>query len=350
MSENTRLVPVWIVYADGKRLDTRHEGALRRITVNDRLSGVGTFSLLFDTAEASLRDLGVLSLGSRVSLHLGYKDAVEEVFAGEILGFRTELSGNDSALLEVTGCNDLHRLHHGRHSRSFERKTPAQIIKALAGIYALKTEIEDFGAPKEFTASREETDLEFMLRLAAFSAKEVYAWGGKLYAASEITVRQDEVIYEWGKNLIEFEAEESIRHLVPAVTAAGRDISKNETFTARAGFSDMALSVGGRTAWTDLAAGPVSAWEGYTADARLKDQDEARAAAAAILQRNSFRFGRGRGSGEGNPKLLPGMRVTIKAAGEAFSGEYIAETVCHRFDNSAGYRTDFTLKRNMSPC
>ncbi|MCL1817837.1 MAG: contractile injection system protein, VgrG/Pvc8 family [Spirochaetaceae bacterium] len=350
MSENTRLVPVWIVYADGKRLDTRHEGALRRVTVNDRLSGVGTFSLLFDTADAPLRDLGVISLGSRVSIHLGYKDAVEEVFAGDVLGFRTELTGGDSALLEVTGCNDLHKLHHGRHSRGYENKTPAEIIRTLAGLYALGAEVEDFGSPCEFTASREETDLEFILRLAAFFAKEVYVWGGKLYAASEITVRQDEVIYEWGKSLIEFEAEESIRHLVPAVTAAGRDISKNETFTSRAVFADMALRVGGRSAWTGLVPGSVSAWEGYTADARLKDTDEARVAAAAILQKNSFRFGRARGSGEGNPKLLPGMRVNIKAAGDAFSGEYIAETVCHRFDNSTGYRTDFSLKRNISPC
>ena len=32
-NENKTLVPVWIVYVDGKRLDTKHEGALKKIVV-----------------------------------------------------------------------------------------------------------------------------------------------------------------------------------------------------------------------------------------------------------------------------------------------------------------------------
>ena len=31
MGENKHLTPVWIVYVDGKRLDTDHEGALERM-------------------------------------------------------------------------------------------------------------------------------------------------------------------------------------------------------------------------------------------------------------------------------------------------------------------------------
>ncbi len=41
------------------------------------------------------------------------------------------------------------------------------------------------------------------------------------------------------------------------------------------------------------------------------------------------------------------MRVTVKTVGESFDGEYIAESVCRRFDYSDGYTTSFTLKRNM---
>ncbi|MDR1933420.1 MAG: hypothetical protein LBQ57_11450 [Spirochaetales bacterium] len=349
MSENTRLTPVWIIYADGKRLDTEHEGALRRLCVNDRLSGVGVFSLQFDTGRTPIRELGVLGLASRVSIHLGYKDEVEEVFAGDVLGFRTTLSNSGSARLEVTGCNDLHRLHHGRHSRSFEKKTAAQIVRALAGLYSLDARVEDFGSAQEFSTSREETDLELVLRLSSFYGKEVYAWDSTLYAAAEIRVRADEIIYEWGKNLTGFEAEQSIRGLCSGLTAAGWDGGKNEAFTARAAPADIPLRVGGASHWTDLIPAPGAAWESIAACAQLKDAEDARAAAAAALQRNSFRFGRARGGGEGNPKLRPGMRVQIKMAGEAESGEYIAETVCHRFDYGGGYRTDFSLKRNMSP-
>ena len=38
MGENKHLTPVWIVYVDGKRLDTDHEGALERIVIDDKLN------------------------------------------------------------------------------------------------------------------------------------------------------------------------------------------------------------------------------------------------------------------------------------------------------------------------
>ncbi|MDR1317587.1 MAG: hypothetical protein LBK13_12015 [Spirochaetales bacterium] len=350
MGENTRLAPVWIVYADGRRLDTGHEGALRRIVVNDRLSGLSGFSLVFQSPEVPVRDRGVLSLGSRIEIHLGYKDAVEKVFEGDVMGFKTSLSGLGPDQLTVKGAGDLHRLHHGKHYRSFGKKTAAQIIRALAEIHSLKAEVEDFGAQQEFCSVREETDLELVLRLASLYGKEVYAAEGTLYAASEITVRQDQIIYEWGKSLMDFEAEESIQGLVPEYTACGWDTEKTEGFSARARPADMPLRVGGASHWSGLVRANLSAWEGMCADPRYRDAEDARVSAAALLQKNSFRFGRGRGSGEGNCKLRPGMRLTIKAAGEAFSGEYIAHSVCQRFDYSSGYRTDFTLKRNMSPC
>ena len=77
--ENKTLTPVWICYVDGKRLDTKHEGALKKIIVKDTLNGVGKCSLLFDTSAEKLLELGDLSIESEVSVHLGYKDDVEEV-------------------------------------------------------------------------------------------------------------------------------------------------------------------------------------------------------------------------------------------------------------------------------
>ena len=35
------LVPIWIVYVDGKRLDVQYEGMLEKIVINDKLNGVG---------------------------------------------------------------------------------------------------------------------------------------------------------------------------------------------------------------------------------------------------------------------------------------------------------------------
>ena len=49
MGENKHLTPVWIVYVDGERLDPMYEGALERIVIDDKLNGVGTGVLEFDS-------------------------------------------------------------------------------------------------------------------------------------------------------------------------------------------------------------------------------------------------------------------------------------------------------------
>ena len=52
--ENKTLTPVWICYVDGKRLDTKHEGALKLLKVEDTLNVIGTCSLLSDTSAEKL--------------------------------------------------------------------------------------------------------------------------------------------------------------------------------------------------------------------------------------------------------------------------------------------------------
>ncbi len=137
MSENKHLTPVWIIYADGKRLDVEHEGALRSITISDCLNGVSTFSIVFDTTEVKIVDKGVLSYGSEISVHLGYKDDIEEVFTGEVLGFHGMFPENGTEQVEVTGCNALHKLERRRRARSFEKKKASEVIKGLLEGYSL---------------------------------------------------------------------------------------------------------------------------------------------------------------------------------------------------------------------
>ena len=54
--EDKHLTPVWIVYVDGKRLDTEHEGALQRIHMDDVLNDVGACILEFDTSAVKIAE------------------------------------------------------------------------------------------------------------------------------------------------------------------------------------------------------------------------------------------------------------------------------------------------------
>ncbi|MDR0312965.1 MAG: hypothetical protein LBI14_05150 [Treponema sp.] len=348
MSENKNLTPVWIIYADGRRLDAEHEGALRSITVTDRLNGISEFSAIFDTNDVKVLEKGLISLESEISIHMGYKDDAEEVFSGEVLTIKGIFSESVGEQAEVSGSNVLHRLNHATHTRSFEEKTPSDILKGLIDGYSLKAEIDEFGAVGEFQSEESQTDYEYLMELAETYGKQVYACGTTIHVKDEITVRDDEIVYEWGKGLVRLEAAQDIRRLISGVDYAGWDHLKNESFAGKAELKDMGVKVGGAKSWADKAKSGDGQYADFRADLNCKDGDGAAQLALGILQNNSYAFGNAKGRGEGNYRLRPGMRVTVKTAGEAFEGEYVAEAVTHRFSRSGGYTTEFLLKRNMS--
>ena len=345
--ENKTLTPVWIVYVDGKRLDTKHEGALKKIVVSDRLNGVGTFSLLFDVSAEKLLELGTFSLESQISIHLGYKDDVEEVFDGEITAFAGRFEEFGHEMVEVRGCNALYKLKHGKHYVSYENKTCSDVIKDIIENYSLTAEIDSFGASQLFASFEDNTDYDFVLKAAQRYGKDIYAYGSKVYVKDSIEVRSDEVIFEWGKSLISFYPVQDISELFSDCNSAGWDNMKCEGFAGNATVSDVTKKVGGSDDFTSCSKGGNGKWVNNIVDETLFDEEDAKNVALGSLQHNSYKFMTARGKAEGTYKLLPGMTVSIKYVGDTFSGDYITDSVTHEFNNVNGFTTSFTLKRNM---
>ncbi len=345
--ENKTLTPVWIVYVDGKRLDIKHEGALKKIVVNDRLNGVGTFSLLFDVSAEKLLELGTFALESQISIHLGYKDDVEEVFDGEITAFAGLFEEFGHEMVEVRGCNALYKFKHGNHHVSFENKTCSDAIKNIIENYSLTAEIDSFGASRLFQSVTGKTDYDFILSAAKRYGKDVYAYGNKVYVKDSIELRTDEVIFEWGKSLISFYPVKDISELYSSCNSVGWDSLKCEGFSGTAKLGDIHKKVGGSNDWTSCSKGGNGMWINNIIDESILDEDDAKNVAIGSLQDNSYKFITARGKAEGTYKLLPGMTVSIKYVGQEFSGEYITTSVTHEFSNINGYTTSFTLKRNM---
>jgi len=347
MSDKKHLTPVFIIYVDGKRLDTEHEGALRKITVTDCLNGIASFSILFDTGEVKIREKEQIALESEVSIHLGYKDDVEEIFYGEVTGFRSIFAENESEQLEVQGNSVLHKLGHAAHFHSYENKKTSEIIKGIIESYSLKAEIDDFGSTNEFMSNENCSDINYIFKAAGMYGKQVYTDGETVFIKDEINARTDEIIFEWGKSLIKFDAFMDTTKLVTEVDLIGWDPVKNESFIGKSTVGELPVKIGGSSDWTKAAKGASGKYISNNINLNIKDTDEAKQLTIGLLQRNAYLFLQAYGKSEGNYKLRPGMRVTIKMVGEDIEGEYMADIVAHTFDKQNGYITEFKLKRNM---
>ena len=345
--ENRTLTPVWIAYVDGRRLDTGYEGALKRIYMHDRLDFAGTASLLFGIPPLDFCNDGTFAMGSEVSIHLGYKDNVHEVFAGEVTGFEPRLDECSSPLTEVKIHSKLHRLNKGIRCASFEHKTPAGIIRDIVQGYNLNADVEDFGPEYSYIEQKNFTDHGYIMYLASKYGKSVYCHGNTLYVKTEITPTDDDVILEWGKTIISARTRTDLAAQLSAVTATGWDMRKCTGFTATATMKDVPLKIGGEYSWEDNAKGYDPHKVEQLCSGSFTDENDAMEVARSVLLGRSMQFQSCDARTEGNSRIRTGNRLTVKYLGKHSDGEYLVYSVEHDFSVQDGYLTTCHLKRNF---
>ena len=180
------------------------------------------------------------------TVHLGYKDDVEEVFSGEVTGFVPRFGEYGAPQMEVQIETKLHRLDKGIRAKAFESKTTAQIIKEIITNHNLKAEVEEFGPKHDYTEQRNITDYDYITLLAYRYGKAVWCQGSTVHVKTEITPSDDDVILEWGKSIISARAKTSMTKQLSAATCTGWSIMDCRGFAATATMKDIPLKIGGR--------------------------------------------------------------------------------------------------------
>lgn len=343
--ENKNLTPVWIAYVDGKRLSTDYEGALRKIYINDRLDFIGSASLLFDISAVVFDNDDTFVLGSEVSIHLGYKDDVEEVFVGEVTEFAPRFEEYNAPSMEVKIQTKLNELKKGHKCKSFENKTPASIIKDIVSKYDLTPDVEEFGPENIYTEQYNLTDYDYITYLADKYGKFIYCYNNTVYVKTEISPTNDDVVLEWGKTLISARTEMDIKKQLSAVTATGWDVMKCEGFTAT--MKDVPLKIGGDYCWEDNSRGYDPRKVEQLSSEDFADETDAMDVAKAVILKRSLQFQTCEAKTEGNYHIRPGNRITIKYLGKESDGEYLVSSEEHTFNVQEGYFTTCHLKRNF---
>ncbi len=345
--ENRTLTPVWIAYVDGRRLGTDYEGALKRIYIHDRLDFAGNASLLFGIPPADFCNDGTFAIGSEVSIHLGYKDDVHEVFAGEVTGFAPRLDEYSAPLMEVKIHSKLLRLERGTKCASFEHKTPAGIIRDIVSEYNLDSDVEEFGPEYNYIEQAIYTDHGYIMYLAGKYGKTVYCHGNTVYVKTEITPTDDDVVLEWGKSLVSARTRTDLSKQLSAVTATGWDMKKCTGFTATATMKDVPLKIGGEYSWEDNAKGYDTHKVEQLCSGSFTDEKDAMEVARSVLLSRSMQFQSCDARTEGDNRIRPGNRLTVKYLGSQSDGEYLVYSVEHDFSVQDGYFTTCHLKRNF---
>ena len=314
------------------------------LTAGDLAQGT---RLLFGSSPLDFCNDGTFTIGSEVSIHLGYKDDVQEVFAGEVTGFAPRLDEYSAPLMEVKMHSKLHRLNKGTRCASFEHKTPAGIIRDIVQGYNLNADVEEFGPEYNYIEQKNLTDYGYIMYLAGKYGKTVYCQGNTVHVKTEITPTDDDVVLEWGKTIISARTKTDLAAQLSAVTATGWDMRKCAGFTATATMKDVPLKIGGEYCWEDNAKGYDSHKVGQLSSSSFTDEKDAMEVARSVLLGRSLQFQSCEAKTEGNCRIRPGNRLTVKYLGKHSDGEYLVQSVEHDFSVQDGYFTTCHLKRNF---
>ncbi len=107
-----------------------------------------------------------------------------EAFAGEITAVELRMGEGGPPELVLLTEDRLHRLARLRAPRSFEGLSPGEVVRRVAADAGLLAEVGFEGAPRDFVKGPE-SDLAFLLRLAAGESAVLRFRDGKLRAGTE---------------------------------------------------------------------------------------------------------------------------------------------------------------------
>jgi phage protein D len=340
------------VHADGGRLRAVVEGEALRpgsvlsiVVESDTLTAVDVATISFQVNRSRFK---LPSAGGTLDVESTSDGVNATLFKGEIVGVEPQFEASPSKVI-VRAFNRLHRLTRGRHSRTYEKRSDAEIaaeIARRAGL-AFGTSGPEAAVGQERVFQHNQTDLEFLRERAARIGYDVFVDDLTLYFQR----RRDSPAIPLGcparradsPTLLKvFHARLASPGSVSKVTVRGWDPNQQEEIVATATRRLIALSAGG----LEVADPP-----GTLVDLGFVQALDTAVASygAAVGTMTALTAGdvSAEADADGSAALRARARVVVQGAGDAFNGDYRIVGVSHRFDrdSNGGWHTLLRLVR-----
>lgn len=275
------------------------------------------------------------------------------VITGEITAMETHFTSEAQAPIIVRGYDVSHRLHRGRHSRSFQNKTDSDIVKSIAsevGIALGKVDASggpygygDIGGSSGYVFQQNQTNMEFLRERAARHGFELFVQDGKLNFRKP--TKDSTLSLEWLQDIHSFRVRVSSAEQVKSVEVRGWDYSRKEVIAETISKAQQVLTD------TDSGEGSktVSSFEGkpktptlVMVDQPISQATEAKAMAQALYDEVGGEFVQADARSEGDPSIRPGRVVKLTGMGK-YSGSYYVTETRHVLHERI-YKTEFAVR------
>lgn len=262
---------------------------------------------------------------------------------GEITGIESHFSAESQAPIIVRGYDTSHRLHRGRHNRSFQDYTDSDIVTEIAAEVGIEIgQVDSSGDPRTYIFQENQTNMEFLRHRAARLGFELFVRDGQLYFRRPTA--DDHLTLVWLEDFGTFQVRVSSAEQVSGVEVRGWDYIGKQAIVATAQ-SDATLTEteygkgSAMTADFGLSSRPPQA---YVVDKPVESAKEADAIAQALCDELGGQFTVADAQAEGNPNIRAGRVVTLSDMGK-YAGDYYITETRHLYYNRR-YTTEFAVR------
>ena len=331
--------------------------AIVSVEVDENLENPAMFTINFNetldpkTQRFEWMDNPILTPGAEVKIYLGYTSRTtpnpESIFWGKLHTLSPVFQNSGVPSLTVQGYDFSHGL---QKKKSHFARTDARASDAASEI-ARQNGLDASGVESTDTVhasirqSEDESDNDFLKRLARDIGFEVFVRGKSLYFRRPDDETTELLTFEWQRSIISFTPRLSTSAQVSEVRVRGWNPSTKQRIEGRATVGDLKALSGGTSGAEQVQEASGEPVTLSIEDRPIHSQEEANALARAELNRLNDGFIVGSGEVVGTPEFRMGMNIVIDGIGSRFSGRYYVKSARHSLDDS-GYKTSFEIRRN----
>jgi phage protein D/phage baseplate assembly protein gpV len=313
--------------------------AIEEVVVEDDVNLPCVMTIRLADPDLELIDEPTLAIGTAIEIRLG-ADAVERVGIGEITALELD-QWRGTARVIVQAFDRAHRLHRGRHIRTFQQMTDADVVQKIASDAGLQADAEG-SSQHEYLIQDNLSDYAFLAERALLTGMELTVDDETVRFRKANGAPVEPVELTWETGLVRFSARLTAADQVEEVEVRGWDPDQKQAITSTVTDSQAAPSIGLdpgeiRTSAFGSAASLIT-------ERPVKDAAEAKALAQAALDHATGAIVLADGVVRGDPRIKAGAQVKIDGLGQRLSGTYTVTSSTHTISPSHGYETTFAVR------
>ena len=325
----------------GAPLDAALAAHITEVRVDHHAQLPDSFSVRISDPGLEAMDKSPFKLGAEVEVKFASPDggAMTSLIVGQVLTVEPEFTVGH-IILAARGYDYAHALHRSTAAETYQNVTVGDIAKTVAGRAGFQVgEIQDGGGVLDFVQQSNETDWDFLWRLARRVDCEVVV-EKKTLSFRKAAFSSSKVSLKWGEGLTTFRPRVTGVQQIDEVVVRSWSAAGKEAVESSAKDEDGASKIGVERASVRKALGGGRM---MVSDRPVSTPEEGTALAKSVLAQLGNAYLEAEGSTRGDPRLRAGVVVSIDGVGERFKGDYSLASTTHVFRGTTGYQTHFTI-------